>query len=821
MFQLADKVKEKLSPSMTMVEQGAKEFHVERDVFDELCLDERARRRTNSNRPPLGNRFKDFMRCSGPRLKRTALEFMPVLSWLPQYPIRENALGDLISGISVGIMHLPQGMAFALLASVPPVFGLYTSFYPVLVYFLFGTSRHISVGTFAVTSIMVGSVVESLAPDSDFMSFNGTNGSSLLDKVGRDAYRVEVASAISLLGGIFQVLLGLVKFGFVVTYLSEPLIRGYTTGAAVYVVISQLKYIFGVAPAKFIGPLSQPYILFDVCRLLPQTNVGVLVVSLISLLVLIVVKELNTYYSKKLPLPIPIELIVIVVATLISYYCKLNKQFNISIIGTIPSGMKPPVAPGASLFSDIIGSAFAVAFVGYAINISLGKTFALKHGYKVDNNQELVSLGLSNIVGGFFQCFSVTASLSRSLIQETTGGKTQVAGVVSSVIVLIAVLKIGSLFEELPTAILSTILLVNLKGMFVQFEDIPILWKSNKVDLMVWLVTLVCAFLLNLDLGLAASIFFALLTVIFRSQLPRYSILGHVPGTELYLDTEAYEEAKEIPGITIFHSSATVYYTNAELYVGALQEKCGIDTGKLLTKKKKLDAKLKRKNAREERKMKKMAKKQNILNAMKGGNGTNGQPNNITQSENKQAHKDHWMEVNRGKTSPGMKHQESEVALSQIETNGQVNFAYHKDGIEYDSDSATDNQDNHGDQETNQTSNSAVEEGNREKERSFDTHTIILDLSKSSFVDTVTVKTLKNIFKDFGEVGVDIYLSGCQVCVLKQLEQADFFSEAIPKTRLFPTIHDAVLHSLRRGLRGGTYMTNYECELEMSSITKL
>uniref|UniRef100_A0A674DL04 Solute carrier family 26 member 6, like 2 n=1 Tax=Salmo trutta TaxID=8032 RepID=A0A674DL04_SALTR len=531
------------------------------------------------------------VRCSMPKLKRSVLSTFPVLSWLPRYSVRDNGLGDLISGISVGIMHLPQGMAYALLASVPPVFGLYTSFYPVLVYCILGTSRHISIGTFAVISIMIGSVTERLAPDSDFTFLNGTNGTAGLDVTARDAYRVQIAASTTVLSGLFQVLLGMVRFGFVVTYLSEPLVRGYTTGAATHVVVSQLKYIFGIHPARFSGPLSQVYILIDICRHLPETNIGALVVSLVALLVLIVVKELNSCYEKKLPLPIPIELIVVSPPYL--------------------TALCSPSLPDVSLWGTVVGDAFAVAIVGYAINISLGKTFGLKHGYKVDSNQELVALGLSNTVGGFFQCYSVTSSMSRSLIQESTGGRTQVAGVVSSVIVLITVLQLGTLFEELPKAVLSCIVFVNLKGMFKQYLDIPALWKSNPVDLLVWLVTLVCTILLNLDLGLAASIAFSLLTVIFRTQLPRYSILGQVPGTELYLDTDTYEEAKEIPGITIFRSSTTVYYTNAELYLDALQKKvvC-VFVCVSFSQSKKRDAKQKRKDKKEEKKAKKEAKKQ-------------------------------------------------------------------------------------------------------------------------------------------------------------------------------------------------------------------
>ncbi|KAG7228253.1 hypothetical protein INR49_009114 [Caranx melampygus] len=436
---------------MSMEERDcpSREYFVQREVLDELRLDEVAQKGTWTTKPPLGERVKESLRCSVPRLKNTVLSWVPVFGWLPHYSIRENAVGDLISGCSVGIMHLPQGMAYALLAALRPVYGLYTSLYPVLVYFIFGTSRHISIGTFAVISIMIGSVTERMAPDSNFMG-NGTNETDRVNIDARDAFRVQIACSLTVLAGIFQILLGVVRFGFVVTYLSEPLVRGYTTGSACHVCVSQLKYLFGVTPKRFTGPLSLIYTLLDLCQLLPQTKVPELVVSLVALSVLIVVKELNACYRQKLPLPIPIELIVIIAATIITHYCGLTTTYAIDVVGEIPSGLKAPQAPDTTLFSQVIGDAFAIAIVGYAINISLGKTFALKHGYKVDSNQELVALGLSNTVGGFFQCYSVTSSLSRSLVQESTGGKTQVAGVISSIIVLITVLKIGALFEDLP-----------------------------------------------------------------------------------------------------------------------------------------------------------------------------------------------------------------------------------------------------------------------------------------------------------------------------------------------------------------------------------
>uniref|UniRef100_A0A673KCI0 Solute carrier family 26 member 6-like n=1 Tax=Sinocyclocheilus rhinocerous TaxID=307959 RepID=A0A673KCI0_9TELE len=662
---------------------------VERIILDELKLDEVAQRQTEIQRSSIKEKICDSVRCSVGQWKIWILKWIPLLSWIPQYSVRENGLGDLVSGVSVGIMHLPQGCMKTDLRSlnVP--------------------------GTFAVISIMIGSVSERLAPDDHFLT-NGTNGSVVMDTEARDVQRVKVAAATTLLCGIFQVLLGLVRFGFVVTYLSEPLVRGYTTGAATHVITSQLKYMFGVSPRRFSGPL---------------------------------------------------QLIYIIAGTLVSHYADLRAVNGVDVVGEIPSGLVPPRVPEVGFFSSVVGDAFAVAVVGYAISISLGKTFALKHGYKVDSNQELVALGLSNTIGGFFQCYSVTSSMSRSLVQESTGGKTQVAGMISAVIVFITVLKLGPLFEQLPTAVLSSIVFVNLKGMFMQCQDIPALWRSSRVDLLVWLVTFLCTVLLNLDLGLAASIIFTLLTVICRTQRPRYSLLGRVSDTELYLETESYKEAKAIPGITIFRSSAMIYYANAELYQEALLKKSGINVPKLLKlKTRKEEENAKKKQVKEQDKQ--LANR--MMVSMKNA------------SESVHCHgTDQECIIN-----------DSGIATV---THGNMNCSFQPE-----QDSEEENRD---ETDTHSSSCDGVQEH---------THSIILDFSPVSFIDTVTLKTLKNVSQ------VTFICTHLLLCVVQQLERGGFFSESISKSRLFPSIHDAVLHCLCRSQRDRS-----GSEFEMPCVTRL
>ncbi|KAM4740969.1 solute carrier family 26 member 6, like 1 [Anableps anableps] len=807
---------------------GSGKYRVEREVLDEQRLEELTKRKTLSEiHKPLTDRLKDSLRCTLPKLKRSVVSSCPVLYWLPKYSVWDYGMPDLVSGISVGIMHLPQGMAYALLASVPPVFGLYTSLYPALIYFFFGTSRHISIGTFTVLSIMVGSVTERLFPDEIFLKTNGTNLTEV-NIMTRDAYRVQVAAATTFLGGIIQVLLGVIKFGFVGTYLSEPLVRAYTSAAAAHAVVAQLKYLFGVSPKRFSGPLSQVYTLLDICLSLPQTHLPTLLVSSVTIVLLIAAKELNSFLSTKLPVPMPVELITIVAATLISSTAHLNNNYSVSVVGEIPSGLSAPSVPDLSLFGEVIGDAFALAIVGYAVSISLGKTFALKHGYKVDSNQELVALGLSNAVGGFFQCFSVCSSMSRSLVQETTGGKTQMAGVASALIVLVTILKLGMLFQELPKAVLASIVLVNLKGMFKQYSDVATLWRRSKIDLVVWLVTWVSTMLLNLDLGLAASIIFALFTVIFRTQMPTYSVLGNVPGTELYVDTETHREAREVPGVTIFRSSATIYFANAELYLEALKEKSGLDISKMIIYKRRQEAKQRRRERRAERRAKRQAKgEKRTQKAAKQHSG----PPEISVEEDES---DNWSD-----TRLDMRSAEKEEQSWIEKGNGTVfvipttprtpegcsRWEYLKGGHPDSTSLGWMSELQDGD--TTTLGSSSEDTLSRDLEQvslgslgkwTWDIHSIILDLSTANFIDTVAIQTLKNIFRDFSEIDVDIYFSGCQASVVEQLERGDFFTETIRKQHLFVSVHDAVLYCLNH--RGAASIPRYDPIQALQSGTK-
>lgn len=307
------------------------------------------------------------------------------------------------------------------------------------------------------------------------------------------------------------------------------------------------------------------------------TNLSTAALGLACLVFLYAVKDLNERFKKTLPVPVPGEIIVVIVSTGVSYGMSLSQDYGVDVVGKIPTGLLPPAVPDFSLLPSLVTDSFAVAIVGFSMGISLAKTFALKHGYSVDGNQELIALGLCNFLSSFFQTFAISCSMSRSLVQESTGGQTQIAGLLASLVVLLVVVAVGFVFRPLPQTALAAIIMVNLLGMFRQLRDVAALWRTSRLELAIWLVAFVASVLLGLDYGLLVALAFALLTVIYRTQSPQSAVLGHVPGTGLYCDVDEYEEAVEYEGIKIFHFNSSIYFANSDLYVNTLKEKTGVD----------------------------------------------------------------------------------------------------------------------------------------------------------------------------------------------------------------------------------------------------
>ncbi|XP_060034715.1 solute carrier family 26 member 9 isoform X3 [Erinaceus europaeus] len=510
---------------------------------------------------PLGEKLRNAFRCSSAKIKAGVFGLLPVLSWLPKYKIKDYMVPDLLGGLSGGSIQVPQGMAFALLANLPAVNGLYSSFFPLLTYFFLGGIHQMVPGTFAVISILVGNICLQLAPESKFQIYNNITNKSYVDIAAMEAERLHVSATLACLTAIIQMGLGFVQFGFVAIYLSESFIRGFMTAAGLQILISVLKYIFGLTVPSYTGPGSIVFTFIDICKNLPHTNIASLVFALISGAILVLVKELNARYMHRIHFPIPTELIVVVVATAVSGGCKMPQKYHMQIVGEIQHGFPTPVLPVVSQWQDMIGTAFSLAIVGYVINLAVGRTLASKHGYDVDSNQEMIALGCSNFFGSFFKIHVICCALSVTLAVDGAGGKSQ--------------------------SVLGALIAVNLKNSLKQLADPYYLWRKSKLDCCVWVVSFLSSFFLSLPYGVAVGVAFSALVVVFQTQFRNGYALAQVMDTDIYVNPKTYNRVREIEGIKIITYCSPLYFANSEIFRQKIIAKTGVDPQKVLLAKQK------------------------------------------------------------------------------------------------------------------------------------------------------------------------------------------------------------------------------------------
>ncbi|XP_051031076.1 pendrin isoform X2 [Phodopus roborovskii] len=709
-------------------------YVVSRPVYNELAFQQQRERRLQERRT-LRDSLARSCSCSRKRAFGVLKTLLPILDWFPKYRVKEWLLSDIISGVSTGLVGTLQGMAYALLAAVPVEYGLYSAFFPILTYFVFGTSRHISVGPFPVVSLMVGSVVLSMAPDDHFLVPSGNGSASnmtSLDTGTRDAARVLIASTLTLLVGIIQLVFGGLQIGFIVRYLADPLVGGFTTAAAFQVLVSQLKIVLNVSTKNYNGILSIIYTLIEIFQNISNTNIADFIAGLLTIIICMAVKELNDRFKHKIPVPIPIEVIVTIIATAISYGANLEKNYNAGIVKSIPSGFLPPALPSVGLFSDMLAASFSIAVVAYAIAVSVGKVYATKHDYLIDGNQEFVAFGISNIFSGFFSCFVATTALSRTAVQESTGGKTQVAGIISAVIVMIAIVALGKLLEPLQKSVLAAVVIANLKGMFMQVCDVPRLWKQNKTDAVIWVFTCIMSIILGLDLGLLAGLLFGLLTVVLRVQFPSWNGLGSVPSTDIYRSISHYKNLEEPEGVKILRFSSPIFYGNVDGFKKCVKSTVGFDAIRVYNKRLKAL-----------RRIQKLIKK-GQLRATKNGIISDVGSSNDAFEPDEDVEEPEELDIPT---------KEIEV---QVDWNSELPVKVNVPKVPI--------------------------------------HSLVLDCGAVSFLDVVGVRSLRMIVKEFQRIDVNVYFALLQDDVLEKMEQCGFFDDNIRKDRFFLTVHDAILY---------------------------
>lgn len=699
---------------------------------------------------------------------------LPVLDWVQYYSIRQNLLCDIIAGITVGVMHIPQGMAYAMLANVPPVIGLYVSLFPVIIYVFMGTSKHVSIGTFAVLCLMLSKSVDRFATEPDSppstssltltLTSNQTltlsnNTSEVIPNVAIYS-SVEVAVVVCFVVGFLQIGMGIFQLGSLSVFLSDTLISGFTTGAAVHVFTSQVKNLFGVATPVRNGICKIAYTYYDLFSNIHTANYVSMIVSVITIIILIFVNEyLNPLLKSKLKIPLPIELLMIICGTLASHYIEFNSKYVVKVVGYIPTGLPYPEVPKFELIPGVLADSAAIAVVGFTIAMSMARLFAKKHKYDINANQELLAMGTGNIISSFFSCFPCCASLSRSLIQEGTGGKTQVAGLVSCIFLLVIILVVGPLFESLPNCILSSIIVVALKGMFKQFNDLREIWKVSKLDSLIWINTFLGVVITDVDIGLAIGIGTSMLIVVIRAQRPYTCLLGQVPETDIYLDVSKYKKAKEEMGVKYFRFSSSLYCANREYFLHELYRSVGHNPHSLLSRRAKLKA------------MKEYEHDWQRQREMKWASSTEGR--RMTDLDNKSG--------------------------SQIVPVSAHILITSENGIPDQQRLSVDNESPTITQPLPMKANNNMED---DSYNMMEIQHIVIDCSLWGYIDNAGINTLIQVITEYQELGIDVHLASCPDTMVETLEKHPSYKEYFER-RLFPTIPDAKAFIFHLGFNTG------------------
>ncbi|XP_068190819.1 sulfate anion transporter 1 [Antennarius striatus] len=563
----------------------------------------------------LKSKLKQGVTCSGARIQSTLTGFCPVVRWLPKYKLREYIWGDVMSGLIVGIILVPQAIAYCLLAGVDPIYGLYTSFYANIIYFLMGTSRHVSVGIFSLMSLMVGQVVfkelfqagfdlnEDSSPYGSDV-FNASLGANLTtDKVhtvelmglqcGKACYAISIASALTFLAGIYQVLMAVFRLGFVSVYLSAPMLDGFATGASFTILTVQAKYLLGLKIPRHQGYGTVVVTWINIFANIHKTNPCDAITSAICICVLVAGKEIQERYKDRLKIPLPTELVVVAGATLASHFGEFNSRYSSSVSGHIPTGFIPPKVPSFDLMPRLALDAIPLAVISFAFTVSLSEMFAKKNGYTVRPNQEMLAIGFCNIIPSFFHCFTTSAALAKTMVRDSTGCQTQVSSVVSALVVLLVLLFFAPFFYNLQRCVLACIIIVSLRGALRKFKNVPAMWRSSQNDAIVWLVAMSATALISVELGLLAGIVFSMICVIFQTQNPKVSLLGRAQDTDLYEDLEEYKNLVPPPRVKVFRFQSPLYYANKDSFLKSLYKSVGVEPFLEMTKRKKAEKKAK------------------------------------------------------------------------------------------------------------------------------------------------------------------------------------------------------------------------------------
>lgn len=461
-------------------------------------------------------------------------KFLPLLRELSDYK-KTDFSKDLVSGLTAGVILIPQAMAYAMIAGLPPVYGLYAAIFPVLVYVFLGTSKNLGIGPVAMDSLLVAAGL-------------GTLAFSTLENY------IVLAILLAFLVGAIQFILGVFRMGFLVNFLSRPVINGFTSAAALIITFSQLKHLFGADIAR-----SNKFheLVLNAFAQVSAINIHDFSIGILGILAIVLFRKWN----RKIP-----AILLVVILGILAVRILGLEQYGVKIVGQIPEGLPafgiPDFSSGQVL--ELLPIALTLALVGYLEIISIGKSLEEKdEKATIDANQELIAIGSANMIGSFFKSYPVSASFSRSAILSATGVKTNLAGLFSMIAVVLTLLFLTPLFYYLPNSVLASIIMVSVFGL-IDISYPKNLWQNNRDELIVLLLTFFITLFIGIPQGILAGVLFSLLLMVYRTSNPHFAVLGKIRNSDYYRNVDRFnDEVVERDELLIVRFDAQLYFGNS------------------------------------------------------------------------------------------------------------------------------------------------------------------------------------------------------------------------------------------------------------------
>ncbi len=456
----------------------------------------------------------------------------PIAKWAPSYN-KEWLRPDIIAGITVGAFTIPEAMAYVSLAGLPPEIGLYSAMVALLVYVIFGTSKQLSIGPTSTISILVGATLGSL------MVINGSQ-------------YLMMASLIAVMVGVLAILSWAFRLGFIIKFISKTVLTGFLAGIALYIVSGQLPKLFGIYGASGTFFERIYYLLIHI----PETNMATLAMGVGGIIFLF----LATRKFPKLPNTLFLVLGSIIIITFTSL-----ASLGVKLVGSIPQGLPALIIPDPTLIdvNVLLTLATTVFLVSYIEGYLFAAEYAAKNNYKIDKNQELLALGVSNVTVGFFQGLPIGGALSRTAVNDESGAKTPLAGGISGLVILMILLFFTGIFYNLPETILAAIVIFVIKGL-VDITHLRRIYSFSRIEFIIAIITLLSVLFFGALQGLVIGVILSVMGLLKNMYNPHIAILGRIPSTIQYLDIKRHPEAELITHTLIVRVDGSHIFLNTE-----------------------------------------------------------------------------------------------------------------------------------------------------------------------------------------------------------------------------------------------------------------